>query len=499
MYTLGMPASPPSTAEIGRATAWVGAASFVLGILDLITTLACLRWWVSTTDFGLATLATALMPVVDRLAGAGLGASIVRDQLDDHDASSVFWLAVASSLLVLAILVVARGTIGAWFPQPVVATLLVAFAARVVAGSCGMVSGAMMTRALRFRELSLIRIAAGLADTAAKLGVAALAGNGHPELGPWCFAVGPLANTAVTTIALQLRRPWRPRFAFRPAIARRAVRFTFAVSGGELLYYAYSNADYLVVGAWFGDAAVGVYRIAYELVLDVVRLLSMITAEIAFPIFVRVASDARAAGAYLVRFTRQNLIVLAPFLVFVAIEADDLLVLLYPPMPPEAATASRVLCFVGAVRTLGFIVPPLLAALRAERLVFAYNLFAAVIMPIAFVIGAACASGEGFVGVAWAWTAAYPIAFGVLLAMALPLARTSLAAYARALAKIAACAVACALAGLAARWLAPSTPLLRVLAVAAVVATSFVALLARLERITPASLVRGFRSAPPAG
>src|SRR3979409_1917737 len=92
---------------------------------------------------------------------------------------------------------------------------------------------------------------------------------GTPSLPRRCFVLGPIASTLTYTIGVQLRRPWRPKLAFRRADAARAARFAAAMSGGELLYYAYTNADYLVGGIWLGDAAVGAYRLAYELVLDV--------------------------------------------------------------------------------------------------------------------------------------------------------------------------------------------------------------------------------------
>ena len=78
-------------------------------------------------------------------------------------------------------------------------------------------------------------------------------------------------------------------FDAREAIA--AAKFGIQVSLSDLLYFAYTSADYLVIGAVFGPAAVGAYRLAYEMVLDVVRLVSMVTAEVAFPTFARLVGD----------------------------------------------------------------------------------------------------------------------------------------------------------------------------------------------------------------
>ena len=280
-----------------------------------------------------------------------------------------------------------------------------------------------MKRALRFHELSVIRVIAGVIETIAKL---ALAYSGEHI---WCFAAGPVVNTAVTTLAIQLRSPWRPRAELDRARARSAIRFTAALSGGELLYYVYTSADYLVIGAAFGDAAVGVYRLAYELVLDVVRLIAMITNEVAYPVFVQTERD-QLAGA-LLRFTRQNLLVLVPFLIVVAVAGGPLLALLYGPMPDSAATAARILCLVGGLRALGFVIPPLLAALGRASRVLAYNAIAAVVLPTAFVIAARI--GGDYTAIAWAWAIGYPIAFAVLLAFALTALPLSLGAYLRGL------------------------------------------------------------------
>ncbi|MEO8846594.1 MAG: oligosaccharide flippase family protein [Kofleriaceae bacterium] len=405
---------------VARSTAWVAAASGMLGVLDLVTTLLCVRLWVTKADFGAATLAIALFPILDRLGGMGFGTALVREPEAEH---TVFWLNLATALAVLAALLGVHPVLAHAFDPPIVASLLAAYGVRLVIQTGSVVPEARMKRALRFHELSLIRVTAGIAETITKLG---LAYRGEHI---WCFAAGPIVNTAVTTLAIQLRSPWRPRAVFDRAIARRALGFTAALSGGELLYYVYTSADYLVIGATFGDAAVGVYRLAYELVLDVVRLISMITNEVAYPVLVQ--TERGELARVFLRFTRQNALLLAPFLVVVAIAGGPLLTLLYGPMPDSAATAARILCVVGGLRALGFVIPPLLAALGRTSRVLVYNAVAAVVLPAAFVIAARV--GSDYTAIAWAWAIGYPIAFAVLLAFALAALPLSLGGYLRGL------------------------------------------------------------------
>ncbi|HEY1814618.1 MAG TPA: oligosaccharide flippase family protein [Kofleriaceae bacterium] len=465
--------SSPRGTIVARATAFVAAASALLGLFDLVSTLVCIRLWVTTADFGAATLAIALFPILDRLGGMMLGASLVRDP--EHE-STVFWLNLGAAGGMLALLVALRPVIGA-IAEPIVASLLAAYGIRLVVQAGSVVPEARMRRALRFGELSTIRVIAGVTEMVAKLSLA-YAGE-HV----WCFALAPIINTIVTTFAIQLREPWRPRASFDRGAAVRAARFAGALSGGELLYYAYASADYLVVGAYFGNAAVGAYRLAYEAVLDVVKLVSTMTAEVAYPVL----ATSREVGADLVRFTRQNALALAPILVFIALEADDLLAALYGTLPHAAATAARILCAVGALRVCSFELPPMLAGVGAARRVLAYHAVAAIVLPAAFAIAGAL--GSDFTAIAWAWAAAYPIAFAVLLVLALPLAQLTLRAYLAPLGRVAVCALGAAIAGEAARVFLPAGPL-RLACAAAAIVIVYAALLARLEGVTPFAVAR---------
>jgi O-antigen/teichoic acid export membrane protein len=315
-----------------RGAAWVGATSFVLGISDLLSTIVILQLWVSREEFGIATLASALLPLVDRIGGMGMASVLVRERDPDAGAqSTIYWLGVGIAVTAALLLGAARVVAGAVQADPIVASLVAAFGVRCIAASVSAVPDSMMRRELRYAELATVRMIASAVDTATKIGLAYLGAHGVPALRVWCFVAGPIANAIVTTIGVQLRQPFRPHFVFHRDVAARALRFWVSVSGGELLYYAYTSADYVVVGACFGRDAVGAYRLAYELVLDVVRLVSMVTAEVAYPTFAKLAREPAALARQVIAFARQNLVVLAPVLAFVAIEADDVLALLFPP------------------------------------------------------------------------------------------------------------------------------------------------------------------------
>jgi O-antigen/teichoic acid export membrane protein len=479
--------------KLGRGIAWVGIASGLSGILDVVTTVTCLWLWLSPADLGVATLAGAMLPILERLAGLGMPSAMVRRGDGDRRAlSTMLWLAIAGSVVVFASLVGFGSLIGDVFGRPIIASLLLGYGAKLVLANLSLVPEALMRRELRFEQLTRVRIVASFADAATKLVVAYLGAHVYPELKIWCFVLGPLVNGFVASIGILLYRPWRPQLVFDRAVARGALRYGAQVSGGELLYYIYTNADYLVIGRVWDDAAVGAYRIAYELILDVVRLISLVTAEVAFPAFARLAGDGRRAGELLIRFTRQNAITLVPVVAFLAVAADDLLAVLYPPLPPAATLTARILCVVGALRMISFVLPATLTGLGHARDALVYHVLAALLLPAAFVVAAWAAPDAGYVAVAWAWAAAYPVVFAVLLGRALARCHVRLASYLRRLAGIVASGAGAAAVGIAVHAL-QLPALVRLLVVALVILAAYGALLALVEKVTPRSIVRALR------
>jgi O-antigen/teichoic acid export membrane protein len=446
------------------------------GVVDLVTMLACLWLWVSKEDLGVATLAAALFPVLDRVATLGLGSAAVRAEARQRELSSIFWLHVASTTTVFLLLVAASPLISAAFGRPIVAAMMCAYAAKLITQSIHLVPEALLRRELAFDTISKLKIAAFTIEGIAMLGTAYVGAHWYPELKIWCFAVGPIVSSLVMSAGYQLVRPWRPALAFDAAAAKQAARFGIHLALSDLLYFGYTSVGYLVIGSAFGAGAVGAYRLAYELVLDVVRLVSMVTAEVAFPAFTRLAGDRDAIAIQLIALTRRNLMLVAPILVVIGVCAGDLLAILYPPLGPEATTAAQVLCIVGALRSVSFVLPAMLAGLGHPRDALIYNIVASIVCPSAFAIAASAWHDAGYVSVAWACAASYPVAFAALVWFTLKRTGVAASAYARGLAPIALWGVATAAALVEVRAALPDSVWLRAGVVAAGTLASYGAL-----------------------
>ena len=526
--------------EVNRGLAWVGMASSTVGLLDIVANVLILAIWVPPAEYGVAALAITLFPVLDKATDMGLSAAVI--QRDDHTEakiSTVFWLNLVMSIVMLAGLAFLVGPgLGSLHGHPIVGYMLTAYGAKLVWQNAYFMPAALMRRELRFKELSIIRILANIAEFTSKVGFAAAG------FGIWCFVLGPLCRVLVTGVGVQICHPWRPRFILKIREALDWAVFGFKTSASQILFHLYTNVDYQVVGYYFGDTANGYYRLAYDVVLEPCRVIGEVIIQIAFPTFAKLKHLKDRLIEQFIAFTRMNLVVMLGFLGIVFVSAGELLQTFWGSEWVPATTALQILCAVGVLRALSFVVPPLLDGIGRPTLTLIYTGVAAITLPTLFIAAGAwatpdcallafsCAphpellgplatavadvigphlpqilidcpalsgscsasplpSGSEYLSVAIAWAVGYPIAFAVLAALALYQLDLSAVAYLRRTMGIPVCAGIAIAIGYGVRFAFSGTPAwVSLIATSAAIGGVFLVLLAYFQGISPRSVAR---------
>jgi O-antigen/teichoic acid export membrane protein len=446
--------------------------------------------WVPAHDYGIAMMAYAWFSLLDTAADMGVASALI--QKDDHSPdklSTVFWLNLLISLgLFLALCLL--GPLYGWFQgHQVVGWMLIAYGGKLLIQNGYSIPLALLRKNLRFDEVAKVRTAAHLAESGGRIVFAAIGWT------LWCFILAAMLRAVVFTVVMQIRHPFRPRMVFRPREIKEYVRFGLRSAASGILYQFYTNLDYAVVGKFFGGAALGIYHLAYSIVLEPVRTITNVVSEVAFPTFARLRFDKALLVDQLIRFTRLNLVAVMPFLVVIWLIIPDLLILFASNdkwTPVQLAMVSdcvRVLCLVGILRPLGFLGPPLLDGIGSPGRTLRYMIFTAIAMPLAYVLGAVAWHDLGPISVAIAWSIGYPLAFlwlGYLVHRSVPL---PLARYGRAAGGILLCGVAGWSTGYALSWILPDTmPILRSTAIGGAAFAVLAATLAIWQGITPRSI-----------
>jgi teichuronic acid exporter len=475
---------------ISRGVAWVGVATSVVAVLDLVALALILHLWVDAEQFGVVTAVITVFGTLQLIAELGIPAAIVQADDDEDRLATMFWLGIIAGVACYAIVFVVAPYAAAAHDHPEESKLFRVAGLLLLLRPIYMTHQSILRKHIRFKDLSLIRVIANTAEFVVKVGTAAAG------LGVWCFILGPLAREIATAIGVPIAARWKPRWVCRPRLVGHDMRFAMRSTSGEILYQFYSNLDYQVVAYQFGAVALGQYRAAYELVLEPVRFVSAVVTVVAFPTFARLRHDRTAIANQFIAFTRQNLVVVLVMLAVIVVAADDALIVAIGPGYARAAGAARVLAIVGILRALSHLGQPFLDGIGRPDLTLRYQITATVALGSLFLAFAYVFHSQGTFSVAVAWAVGYPIAFALHCYMVFANLELRALAYLRRIIRIPILVGIGALAGIGTRLLVDGwqSPTLRLVAIGGtVIVVSFV-LLGTFEQYSPRAIIRSLRA-----
>jgi O-antigen/teichoic acid export membrane protein len=399
-----------------RGVGWKFLSQFVLQISRVAVGLT-LAHLLSPRDYGLAGMVLILSGLVLAFSDLALGAALVqRRELTEDDRSTVFWTGLAVGATLTAVGIALSGPVSQFFGEPQVAPLFAAFSVSFVVTSLGTTQKALLTREMNFRSLELRLVVGSLCGGAIGI-VIALGGHGA-----WALIAQQLTIAIVSTVLLWVASPWRPSLAFSWRTLREFGGYSGSVFGTRLLYYMHENAMSVLIGRFLGAAALGVYALAYTVILMPLSRIAIPIGEVLFPAFSRMQDDRAAIADFWLRAIRMLGAVVLPSMLGLIIVAPEFVEVVLGQQWVEAVPVIQILAWVGLVQALQAWNSGILMGLDRAGTLFRFSAVSFVVYVAAFVAGLS----SGIVGVALCYAVASTLLELVYLrltarALALPL------------------------------------------------------------------------------
>ncbi len=395
-------ASLASTASLDRSfvrgIAWLGGVKWIVQLVTWATTIVVARI-LTPEDYGLLSMGTVLLAFITLLGESGIGMTIVTvrditpEQIRQVNGGAVL-LGVASFLLA----VLAAYPVGRFYHAPALPAVVITMSVTMVITSFRIVPGSLMQRDLRFARLAVIDGTQGIVQSLTTL-ILALLGFRY-----WSLVVGALLGTTLSTIAIVLSRPYpfqRPRWdTLKPVLP-----FTRHVVVGRVLWYAYTNSDFIVAGRMLGKQALGAYSYAWTLASMPVDKITALVGGVTPPMFAAVQHDIPTLRRYFTTVTEGLATIVFPLTIGITLVAPEFVPVVFGQHWVFMTVPLQVLAAYASVRA---IVPPGSQALLVtgdHRYQMYQTGVAAVALPAAFYVG----SRWGTIGIALAWAIVHPI------------------------------------------------------------------------------------------
>ena len=256
----------------------------IVGIVQL----AVLTRLISRADFGLMAMIVTFVGFAQVYADMGFSSAIIyRQDATSDQLSTLYWMNLAASAGLFVVVAACSPLVAAFFHEPGLRRPMLWTSLLFLVTPVGQQFQMLLQKYLLFKRLALIEITSSL------LGLAVAVASGIMHQGVYALIWAQLASATAraTLLASYGWRRWRPRLHVRFADLKGYVRFGAYQMGERTIYYWAANIDYLLIGRFLGATPLGLYTIAFQLVVVPVNKLSPVLTRVAFPVFSRRQHD----------------------------------------------------------------------------------------------------------------------------------------------------------------------------------------------------------------
>jgi O-antigen/teichoic acid export membrane protein len=238
------------TISSGLVTAVAQGAQFFLNLVYIMV----LARLLVPGDFGLVAMVTTVMGFLRIFQDAGLStATVQRQEITHAQVSNLFWVNVAVGS-VMTLLVGVSGPVIAWFyREPRLVGITLALSITFFLASSAVQHIALLNRQMRFKAVAVINVVSMLAGVLIGIGMALL------KYGYWALVGANVTQVAIKLVLTWRVSQWRPQLPSRKTQTWHLLSFGANITAGSLMYALARGADSLLIGRFFGAAAVGLY------------------------------------------------------------------------------------------------------------------------------------------------------------------------------------------------------------------------------------------------
>jgi O-antigen/teichoic acid export membrane protein len=367
--------------QAGKAVRWSAISQSGLRIGQLATT-AVLARLLAPGEFGLIAMATVIVEFSLIFRDLGTSAAIIqREDINQGLLSTVFWANLALGLVVILGIIALSPLIAMFYGEPRLTQILPVLSIAFIFASGSVLQQALLERRLAFDSLAKAEVFAFAfgASTAITLGILGF--------GVWSLVAQTLVTQASLCVFLWWASQWRPSFQFRWSDILEIRKYSLNLAGSQFLTFVQRNADYVLIGRFLGADALGIYTIAYRLMMYPVQSISFVVSRALFPVYARIQDDNKRFSAAYARTVGAIATLTFPVMIGVMVLSTPFVLTLLGERWLPVGGLLFILAPVGIIQSIGGTVALIYRAKGRTDWMFRWTMFSTSIYLIAFWFG----------------------------------------------------------------------------------------------------------------
>lgn len=334
--------------KTAEGTAWAffsfGVGKFLLFISSII-----LARLLTPAEFGLAGLALIVINFLGVVRDVGVGnALIYKSGETDQIASTAFWVSCMAGFALFLVSLLIAPAAAVFFEEARVEPMVQLLAVSFLVGSFGSTHDALLQKELNFKKRIIPDLAQASFRGAFSILLAWLG------WGVWSLIMGQVLGAVAFSVAGWVVLPWRPSFTFESKIAKELTGYGSHIVAVNFLGTIGSQVDFLLIGKIAGDAALGIYSIAFKIPDMLIMSIMTITGRVIFPAYAKLQHDEKALRRAFLVTSKFIALIAFPIGVGLFLVAPDLIHVLYTDKWAAAVPVLQILSLFAVIRIVGW-------------------------------------------------------------------------------------------------------------------------------------------------
>ncbi len=371
--------------------AWSFAEALFLKGLSFVAMLFLARW-LGPIDFGLIGMIAVFIGIGTSLVDSGMSSSIIRTKnADDADFTTVFYMNMAMSLLVYALMFYSAPYIALFYEQEVLISIIRVYCLIFIVSAFSAVQLAILNKEMRFKRMMLLNAPSII------IGVSVGLFLGYNNYGVWSIITMYMTSQIVLSVLLWITGSWKPSLNFSKEKLKYHYNFGYKIMLSGLLDVVFKNSYQIIIGKFFPVQTLGHYERAKRFTEYPSKIITDIVGKVTYPMLAQLQDDTPRLSIIYRRLLRMAFFIIAPLMLGLAAMAEPLFDLVLGPEWVAAVPYFQVLSLAAMLYPIHAFNVNVLKVYGRSDLFLKLELFKKSFLTLALIIG----FQFGVIGLVW--------------------------------------------------------------------------------------------------
>ena len=205
-------------------------------------------------DYGLIAIVLIFVAIAEVFVTSGLGTALIqRKEIDQEDASSIFWINLIFSIILYLLFFFIAPLISLFYKMPELTIVLRVLALRIPVNAINSIQNAIISKRMDFKKFFFATIIGTVVSAVVGLIMA------YCGFGVWSLVAQILVNTIIDTVVLSIVIKWKPSFVLSIRKVKPLISYGWKILATDLIGTIFNQLNAFLIGKKYSSTDLAYY------------------------------------------------------------------------------------------------------------------------------------------------------------------------------------------------------------------------------------------------